>query len=613
MRIIVCIKQVPVISAMEFDAQSRTLKREGVPSEVSSFDVRALLRAVEIRNRHGGEVIVLTMGPPQARAALEDCLALGADRGVHLCDRAFAGSDTLATAQALALAARRESFDLILCGRNSTDAETGQVGPELAELLDLPQITGARTLEVDPAARTATAEREIDGAFETVVAPLPLLVTAAEDLAPERFPSKAEREAAKQKPIVELRAADLHRHTLLFGARGSPTVVAGLKTLEQKRLGRILEAETPAAGVEALVQELMAYGLFGRWREPEGAKDEAARTPVARIGSRDVLVLVEVMGGALRRVSLELLHKAEELAQSVGGSVWALLIGDGVAVHIRELAAHGALRVFLADDPAWRRPSTDAYVRLLVSVMTQYQPGIVLLPATVLGRDVAPRVAARLRLGLTGDCIDLSLDRGGRLLQHKPAFGGAVVAPIWSQTRPEMATVRPGMLPLGKGDRRGAPAVVPLPVDREPSPVRVVAERWEAEAAAELDHSEVVVGVGMGIGGKEHLPVVQALADVLGGALCATRDVTDKGWLPKQYQVGLTGRAIAPRLYIAVGIRGAFEHVVGVRRAGLIVAINTKPKAPIFKHADLGIAGDYAVYVPLLTERLRQVRGATRG
>src|SRR5439155_20344161 len=142
MRIAVCIKQVPVVSAMAFDPETKTLKRAGVPTEVSSFDVRALLKAVELKTTHGGEVVVLTMGPPQARDALVECLALGADRAIHLCDRACAGSDTLATARALALLLQREPFDLILCGRNSVDAETGQVGPEIAELLDVPQITG---------------------------------------------------------------------------------------------------------------------------------------------------------------------------------------------------------------------------------------------------------------------------------------------------------------------------------------------------------------------------------------------------------------------------------------------------------------------------------------
>jgi electron transfer flavoprotein alpha/beta subunit len=202
-RIVVLIKQVPVVSDLAFDPATRTLKREGVRSEVSAFDVRALVRALTLRDEHGGEVVVLTMGPPPAREALEFCLALGADRAVHLVDRAFAGADTLATAHALALGLRREPFDLVLCGRVSVDAETGQVGPEVAELLDLPQVSCVRRLEVDVAAGRLRAERETDVGFESVECPLPALVSAAEDLAEERFPRRADREAAKTKAILD--------------------------------------------------------------------------------------------------------------------------------------------------------------------------------------------------------------------------------------------------------------------------------------------------------------------------------------------------------------------------------------------------------------------------
>ena len=197
------------------------------------------------------------------------------------------------------------------------------------------------------------------------------------------------------------------------------------------------------------------------------------------------------------------------------------------------------------------------------------------------------------------------------MLQHKPAFGGTVVALIASRTRPEMATVRPGMLAPGEARRGRRAEIVEVDAPAAVSRVRVESRRRTAEAAAVLDHAEVVVGFGKGIGGPENLPVIEALAEALGGALCTTRDVTDAGWMAKQYQVGLTGRAIAPKLYLAVALRGAFEHTVGIRRAGLVVAINKSAKAPIFKVCDYGIVGDYAVLVPLLTRRAGG--GAGRG
>ena len=610
MRIAVCIKQVPVVSAMQFDPDTKTLRRAGVPSEVSAFDIRALIKAVDLKTAHGGEVVAVTMGPPQAREALAECLALGADRAIHICDPACAGSDTLATARALALALRREPFDLVLCGRNSVDAETGQVGPEVAELLDWPQITSARSLTVDASARQVTAERETDDGFETVTAPLPAVVTAAEDLTAERFPSKADREAAKMKACVELHAADLSSDTTQFGLAGSPTWVAGLHHVEATRMGRIVEATSIDDAAAQLVRILIReHGLFGTWNVREQPAIATLVPSPRRTGPRDVWVLAEVLDGALRSVVFELLGKAAAVAAALGGRVSAILLGHNVAHHAAALAAHGADRVLLGNDPRLVPYHTEVHATVLTAAIQSRRPGIILIPATTIGRDLAPRLAARLQLGLTGDCVDIGIDAEGRVLQYKPAFGGSVVAPILSRTLPEMATVRPGMLAMPTADPARRATIEPLSLDGVVPPrARVVERRAGAAAAAELDHAEIVVGVGKGIGGKASLERIEPLMQLLDAALCTTRDVTDEGWLPKQYQVGLTGRAIAPKLYIALGIRGAFEHMVGVRRAGLIVAVNKNAKAPVFKNADYGIVGDYAEVVAALHRHLSATR-----
>lgn len=611
MKIVVLIKQVPVVSAMKLDPETKTLIREGVPSEVSAFDLRALVKAVELRDMHGGEVVVLTMGPPQARAALEYCLALGADRAIHLVDRAFAGADTLATARALALALQREGYDLVLCGRHSTDAETGQVGPEVAELLDLPQITAARSLTVD--GRLLTAERETDSGCETVECVLPALVSATEDLAPERFPKKAEREKAKQKPIQEVSAKELSADLSLFGSAGSPTWVESVRTIEVTRMQKVLDGDL-ATQVRTLVEFLLERGLFGRWR---GEEEESSLPPRTRAlaGGRAVWVVAETLGGTLRPVTLELLGKANELAVKYGGEVGALLIGSAVDHLVAPLAIHGADVVYLAQDRRLTPYSTDIYTDLLTRAIQEHRPQAVLLPSTVIGRDLAPRVAARLGLGLTGDCIDLDVNAQGRLLQYKPAFGGNVVAPILSRTTPEMATVRPGMLKRARPNpSRQARIEMLWPDPTVESRVRVRAHTdTVAGKAAALDSAEIAIGVGKGIGGPTNLPMIEQLAAVLHDApLAATRDIADLGWLPRHHQVGLTGRAIAPKLYFAIGIRGAFEHTVGIRRAGIVVAINKNPKAPIFQHADCGIVGDYAEVVPLLTAALQEAKATNR-
>src|SRR2546426_5468579 len=252
MRIVVCVKWVPALGSLRFDPETRRLVREGVPGEVSSFDLRALGAAVGVRGAQGGAVVALTMGPPGARDGLVDCLALGADRALHLVDPLLAGSDTLATARALAAALPREAPDLILFGRASTDAETGQVGPEVAELLGLPQVTGARRLEIDQPARTFVAERETDEGFEEVTGPLPVVVTAAEDLAEERFPTKAERQAAAARTVTTLGAAEVGLAADDVGAKGSPTWVAGIEHVASTRRGEILAGDSPEAPARAL-------------------------------------------------------------------------------------------------------------------------------------------------------------------------------------------------------------------------------------------------------------------------------------------------------------------------------------------------------------------------
>jgi len=198
----------------------------------------------------------------------------------------------------------------------------------------------------------------------------------------------------------------------------------------------------------------------------------------------------------------------------------------------------------------------------------------------------------------------------GRLVQVKPAFGGNVVAPIVSSTAPAMATVRPGILKSRRPDWSRRCRVEPVSTESlGPIRTRVLGEHPEpAVQAARLETSEVVVGAGMGIGGPENLPIIQALADVLDAPIATTRDVSDAGWLPRQHQVGLTGRAIAPRLYFAIGIRGASEHLVGIRKAGIVIAINNDPKARIFQAADYGILGDFKEVVPLLAEALGQAK-----
>lgn len=603
-----------MVSMLKFDNETRRVVREGVPSEVNPFDVLAMSLAANLKREHGAEVVAYTMGPPQARDALVQCLAMGADSAVHLSDRAFAGSDTLATARALSMALAGRGYDLIICGRNSVDAETGQVGPEIADLLDLPQVSAVRRLELDLAANggngALTAERLTDEGYDVVRCNLPALITVTEDVAPEVYPNRAARQAAQDKPIATLTAADLSADASVFGLDGSPTFVSEIYSVKPQR-DRIIARDKP---VRDAVAELMAYlqarGVF------DGAKPDGAPSAHQRGGRRKrgdmgaIWVVAETLGGELRPATLELLGRACELADALHTCVEAVLIGDEVAHHAAALAAYGADGVHLAQDKRLARYETALYTETLAGAIRAHAPYAVLLASTLNGRDLAARLAARLSLGLTGDCIGLEVDDDGRLVQLKPAFGGDIVAPILSRTRPYMATVRPGMLTPVAPDYGVTAPVTPIPLDALGDArvriLRSVAD--ESAAGAELDSADTIVGVGKGIGGPDNLPLVRELADALGAPLGATRDVTELGWLPRQYQIGLSGKSVAPNLYVAVALRGVFNHTVGIQKAGTIVAVNNSARSPIFQAADFGILGDYAEVLPELISALKAQR-----
>lgn len=624
LRIIVCIKQVPLVAAMRFDTETRRLVREGVPLEINELDVYALSEAIHLRAMHGGEVIAITMGPPQAREALATALAMGADRALHLNDRAFGGADTAATARTLACALQQlfdeqqSPIDLIFCGRHSVDAETAQVGAELAEFLDLPQVSAIQKIDVQRRddRRVMIATRETDDGNETLLVPLPALVTTAERLNEGIWPDEIAIRNASQHAGERIRvvtASDLHSDLSLLGQRGSPTWVSTVEPETHTRAGRIIAESDPTQTVALLIADLEAHGLLTQPVDTLSSSDEPGEALFHRQGDalpeKAVWVVAEHAQEGIRRVTFELLGKGSELAATIQGELAAVLLGGpDVIEHIRTLAAYGAERVYLATNAALVHYSTDGYTKVLADAILRYKPAMVLMGSTANGRDLAPRVAARLNLGLTGDCIDLGIDEQQRLIQYKPAFGGSILSAILSATTPAMATLRPGMLSALRPDYRREAIIERLSTTNIAEQIRtqIISQEHYDTGVAALESAQTILGVGMGMGEPEQYAPLYRLAEMLSAAIGATRNVADKGWLPKQKQIGLTGRAVSPRLYIALGIRGAAEHIAGIRKARYVVSINKNKRAAIFKHSDLGVVGDVHVLLPLLVEQLEK-------
>ena len=610
MNIVVCIKQVPVAAEARLDPVTKTLVREGVTLTISSLDRRALLESLRLRQEAGGTVTVITMGPPQAKSALVECLALGADRAVHLVDRAFAGADTLATARTLAQAIKKLAPDLVVCGKFTIDSETAQVPGEMAEFLDMPQVTSARKIKPIAGKAALWVEQETDEGCERYEVTLPAVLSVTELVITGRRPTPEELQAASGKEVVTWTAADLGGDPLGYGQAGSPTRVVELRSAELERKGVVVTSEDPKEAAEKIKEYMVANGLFRPRADQVKLKPRPA-LPSSADPKKAVWVYVELVAGKPRPVTYELLGAAHDLASGLGGEVAAVMVG-GPDVHalIPELASHGADTVYVLHGDAYASYDTERYTGVLALAVRRYNPHVFLLPSTTQGRDLAPRLAARLQIGLTGDCVGLEMESNGEIAQIKPAFGGNIVSPIYSRTRPVMATVRPGMLTPLMPDRSVRAKVVALAGGPAGSGKIKLLERVVDPnlGATKLDDARTVIVAGMGVGDPKNVAALQELAEVTEGALAATLRVTTAGWLPPQLQIGLTGKAVAPQFFMAIGVSGQPNHLVGARKAQHIIAINTDPNAPIFKAANFGIVGDWSKVVPELTAALKAAR-----
>jgi electron transfer flavoprotein alpha subunit len=619
LRIAALVKQIPAFENMEIGPDGR-LQREGVPLEMSAFCRRAVAEGVRLAGQTGGSCTVITLGPPMAEAVLREALAYGADDAVLLSDPAFAGSDTLATARALRAALeRRGPFDLILVGRNSVDAETGQVGPELAQLLDLPFATGVKQLELDQTSGPADVVRvgcEQDDTWIEETVSLPAVLSTAERLIePCKIKDEAALAAVDGHRIERLAAADLGPGP--WGQDGSPTRVGEVKV--ERVLRRRERLSGPIAEQVATVVAAMAdRGLVpsaGR-NEAHGSDPtrvvptEVARTAIANRDSDSAPAIVVLVEPGRQRVLRELLGAAAELAGTLGGQVVAigpsLVTPDPMtAESAGVLASWGADDIIVVDAADAGEEGTTLVEEDVARVVTEWSrrrsPSIVLAPSTAWGREVAARLAAALEAGLTGDAIGLELTEGGRLIAWKPAFGGAMVAAVEATSPTQIVTVRPGVLDVHAARPAGDIPITAASV-RPRGRVIITAHRRDDDLDV-LAGATRVVSVGRGVDPADY-PRIESLAARLGAELAATRKVTDVGWLPHARQIGITGQNLAPDLALVIGASGKFNHMVGLRRAGLIVAVNPDATAPVFDFADYGIVAGWREVVAELERAL---------
>lgn len=574
MRILICLKQVPDTTEVKLTGDL-TLEREFVAQVLNPADESALELGLELKEKHGGTVTVLTMGPKRAEGMLREALSRGADEAVLMTSPRFAGADTLVTAHCLAEAEKAlGGFDLILCGRRAVDGETGQVGPMVAALLERPCVVNATEGEI--AEGCLRALQLTEAGSQEWKAPLPAVMTLCEWSHALRLPTISGLRRAAQADVRFCEPEDLGIDPATCGLKASPTRVTHISA---RPVGVRPCVKTGFAEVmKALEAKGLALGAAG---QEEAPRPDVSADKDEQSAAITIAVLCEGDGNA----AAELLGKARQLTPS----------GRVLALSETEEPPLSAFASFGADEAAALGRLTDdcAQADRIADALRQLQPDAVLFPATIRGRFLSAWAAAKLHTGLTADCTALSLTETGLLKQVRPAFGGNLTAEILCKTaRPQMASVRPGVFPEPAPLTGRTCALRPLKLAASP-------ERMErlsftpAESGVSLQGAPVIVTGGKGVGSKKGFEKLEELAALLGGGVGATRSAVDAGWISYPHQIGQTGITVRPRLYLAFGVSGLVQHTVGMSSSGVVVAVNKDRNAPIFACADYGIVADW--------------------
>ena len=326
--------------------------------------------------------------------------------------------------------------------------------------------------------------------------------------------------------------------------------------------------------------------------------------------AKGIWVVIEQNKAEIRKVSLEILSQARTIADKTGDPLVAVILGKGIADLAKTVAAYGADKVVLVEDDKLADYSTGAYTSVLNKLIRKEEPQAVLLGNTAVGKDLAPRLAQRLGVGMASDCTGMEYDEANFLTFKRPIYGGKAFAEVSSNTRPVVATIRPNTFALGQQDAAKQAEVVNETAEIDAADLRAIVKEIiiAASERPELIEANIIISGGRGMKGPENYKVLEECADVIGAAVGASRAAVDAGWIEQKFQVGQTGKTVSPTLYIACGISGAIQHLAGMSSSKVIVAINKDPEAYIFNLADYGIVGDLFDVVPLLTEEFKKLK-----
>ncbi len=598
--IVVSVKQVPDADDLRIDPVTNNLVREGVPAIINPPDLHAIEEALRLKEKYGGTVSIVSMGPPKGDIVLREAVAMGADNVYLITDVAMVGSDTWATSYTISKGIEKIGKpDIILFGRRALDGETQQVGPQTAMWLGIPEVAYTdKILDINTETKIARLQRTTEFDTETVEVKMPFAATITEN---SNTPREATLDGMVKSitfQVTRYSKTDIGADPKKVGLAASPTKVIRVRPPPKMRNPEIIKNEDLDKTVDFLISRIKG-SLTGM-----KAMEEAYEKPESVTKVKDnIWVYIDHFDGELNKTSLEILGAARRVADLMDTKLGAVIIGTGEEKLIDESFKYGADEAYYCETANADRYDNDIYTQALEMMINKYKPNSLFFPGTYNSRELAATTAIKVNTGLIADCIIFDVDEKGQLQATRPDFGGKETSTIiCPNNKPIMVTTRAGVFSaLLERDFKGK-----VIKDKLEKPVTrfKITDYKNIEKTNALAAAQVVVGVGRGIVNKDNIKLAEDLAKKIGGIVGVSKPLADSDWYPKDRQVGQTGTTIKPNLYIAMGISGAIQHLVGIQGSKRIIAINSDPEAQIFENCDYGVIGDIFQIVPELIKKI---------
>lgn len=631
--IISLIKQVPLPGEMRMgeDGLMERTKAKSIINIDCQFGLEA---GLQLKKQHpDARLIVCSMGPGSFENSLRTAISMGYDEAYLLSDRKLGGSDTFATGLALSTLIRHLGFTkdskepfIILAGRQTSDGDTAHVPSQVAENMGIPQATFIESIK-DDGHGNVLVKRIIEGGYQMMRLPLPCVISLTPTGIPPRKPSLSGAIKARNINITTFGVDQIGLGTEKIGLNGSPTIVSKVVNIVSERPPvAMAEGHNEVTLVDSLIENFKKGGNVLEKKEKIARKEiERPDYPGKdfRNGARGIVTWAEVVNGKISRPSLELLTPARNLATELGNDtrVMTMIIGKNVGPLAQTLIEHGSDEVIIVENDKLEEYLVLPFSSIFAQFIRERKPEIALFAATTSGRELAPRIAMKTESGVTADCTGLEIgeyiDKKEQVIyrpileSRRPTYGESKLATILGFVCPQVSTARAGTFEVPKR-MEGRQGIISTfkPVLNEKDFVVEIVETVRGEGGLQnLFDADIIVSGGRGTTG-DNLGLIRALAEALkdkgiNAEWACSRTVVDEGVTEYARQIGQTGKTVRPKIYIAVGISGALQHLAGMKESGKVIAIDHNPRANIFHNADFGIVGEYADIIPELTERVK--------